>query len=93
MVCFILKELEEPLLQCGLYPTVRTVCYEIAPSHYKFFAILEKYNPGTCTFFPLVGEIGFALHEMFEVSGLTMGDLQYEEYIPNNEELHLLKSD
>ena len=33
----------------------------------------------------------FALHEMFEVSGLFMGDLPYEKYIPSTEELHLLK--
>ena len=30
---------------------------------------------------------------MFEVSGLSMGDLPYEEYIPSTEELHLLKRD
>jgi len=35
----------------------------------------------------------FTLHEMFEVSGLSMRDLPYEEYIPSTEELHLLKSD
>ena len=67
--------------------------YGIIPSHYNFFGILEKYNPDTCTFFTLVGEMDFSLHEMFEVSGLFMGDLPYEEYIPNTEELHLLKQD
>ena len=81
MVSFILRELKEPLLQCGLYPTVRAVCYEIISSHYNFFEILEKYNPATCTFFTPVGKMGFALHEMFEVSGLSMGELPYEEYI------------
>jgi len=35
----------------------------------------------------------FGLHEMFEVSGLSMGDLPYEEYFPSTEELHLLKRD
>jgi len=30
---------------------------------------------------------------MFEVSGLSMGDLPYEEYTLNTEELHLLKRD
>ena len=93
MVCYVLKELEEPLLQCGLYHAVKAVCYKIAPSHYNFFAILEKYNPDTCTFFTLVGEMGFALHEMFEVSGLSMGNLPYEEYISGTKELHLLKRD
>jgi len=40
-----------------------------------------------------VGETGFALHEIFEVSGLSMGDLSYEEYISGTEELHLLNRD
>ena len=29
MVCFVLKKLEEPLLQCDLYHGVRAVCYGI----------------------------------------------------------------
>ena len=37
--------------------------------------------------------MGFALHEMYEVSGLVMGDAPYEEYVPFTEELHLLKKD
>jgi len=37
--------------------------------------------------------MGFALHEIFKVSGLSMGDLPYEEYIPSIEELHLLNKD
>jgi len=37
--------------------------------------------------------MGFALHEMFEVLGLSIGDLPYEEYILGTEELHLLKRD
>jgi len=69
------------------------VCYGITLSYYNFFAILEKYNLDTCTFFTMVGEMGFALHEMFEVLGLSMGDLSYEEYISNTKELHLLKRD
>jgi len=69
------------------------VCYGIALSNYNLFVILEKYNPDTCIFFTPIGEIGFALHEIFEVSGLNMGYLPYEEYIPNTEELNLLKRD
>ena len=38
-----------------------------------FFAMLEHYNPETCKFFTLVKEMGFAFHEMYEVSGLAMG--------------------
>ena len=93
MVSFVLRELKEPLPQCGLYPAIRAVCYRIIPSHYNFFGILEKYNPDNCTFFTPVGEMGFALHVMFGVSGLPMGDLPYEECIPSIEGLHLLKRD
>jgi len=35
----------------------------------------------------------FSLHEIFEVSGLPMGDLPHEKYIPGTKELHLLKKD
>ena len=90
MVCFALKELEEPLLQCGLYPTVKAVCYGIILNDYNFFRILEKYNPDTCTFFTSVGEMGFALHEMFEVSRLSIRYWPYEEYIPSTKEFYLL---
>ena len=48
-------------------------------------------NPETCTLFTPIGEIGLALHEMYEVSGLIIGDAPYEEYVPSTEELHLLK--
>ena len=68
IVRFVLRELKEPSLECGLYHAVRAVRYGIAPIHYHFFMILEKYNSNSCTFFTPVGELGFALHEMFEVS-------------------------
>ena len=93
MDCFVLKKLEEPLLQYGLYHTIRAICYGIAPSLYNIFAILERYNLDTCTFFTRVGEMGFSLHELFEVSGLSMWNLLYEEYNPGTEELYLLKKD
>jgi len=35
--------------------------------------------------------MGFALHEMYEVSGLVMEDIPYEEYVPSAEELHLME--
>jgi len=35
--------------------------------------------------------MGLAFHEMYEVSGLVIGDDLYEEYVPSIEELHLLK--
>jgi len=52
--------------------------------------MLERYNPETCTFFTPVGEIGLALHEMYEVYGQVMGNILYEEYVPSAEELHLI---
>jgi len=53
--------------------------------------MLEHYNPETCTFFTPVREIEFALHEMYEVYGLAMGDIPYEKYVPLAEELHLME--
>ena len=35
--------------------------------------------------------MGLALHEMYEVSGLVIGDAPYEEYVSSTKELHLLK--
>jgi len=35
--------------------------------------------------------MGLALYEMYEVSGLVIGDASYKEYFPLTEELHLLK--
>jgi len=75
MVSFILNELKEPLVQPELYIPVRVVQCGIPKNNHHFFIILEHYNPDTCTFFTPVEEIGFALHEMYEVSGLVMGDL------------------
>ena len=53
--------------------------------------MLEFYNPSTCTFFTPSGELGFALHEMYEVSGLMMGNRPYEEYTPGTKELHIIR--
>jgi len=35
--------------------------------------------------------MGLALHEIYEVLGLVIGDAPYEEYVLSTEELHLLK--
>jgi len=37
--------------------------------------------------------MGLTLHELYEVSGLVMGDAPYEEYVPTSEELHFLKKE
>ena len=75
----------------GLYSAVRAIQYGIQSSHYHFFTMLELYNPDTCTFFKLSRELGFALHEMYEVSGLPMGDILYEEYVPGTESFIFLR--
>ena len=93
MVDFVLTTLEDLLRQTGLYRSIRAVQYGIPQSSYHFYGILKRYNPWTCTFYTPVGEIGFALHELYEVSGLVVGDVPYEEYVPTTEELHLLKKD
>ena len=83
MVGFALAEFEDLLLQAGLYGAVRAVQYDIPQSTQYFYAILERYNPETCTFFTPLGEIGLALHEMYEVSGPMIGDVPYEKYVPS----------
>jgi len=35
--------------------------------------------------------MGLALHELYEVSGIVIGDAPYEEYVLTTEELHLVK--
>jgi len=91
MVGFALAEFEDLLLQTGLYGAVRAVQYNILQSTQYFYAILERYNPETCTFFTLIGKIGLALYEMYKDLGLVIGDAPYEEYVSSTEELHLLK--
>jgi len=70
---------------------VRAVQYGIPQSTQHIYAILERYNPETCTIFTPIRKMGLSLHEMYEVLGLMIGDAPYEEYVPSTEELHLLK--
>ena len=93
MVGFVLADLDNLLLQTGLYGAVRAIQYSILQSTQYFYAVLERYSPKTCTFFTPIGKIGLALHEMYEVSGLMIGDAPYEEYVPSIEKLYLLKKD
>ena len=72
MVGFVLAELGDLLKQVGLYHSVRAVRYGLLQSFHNFFGVLEHYNPLTGTFFTPVGEMGLALHELYEVSGLVM---------------------
>lgn len=50
------------------------------------------YNPNTGMFFTPVGQLVFALHKMFEVSLLLMGEFPYEEIVPTMEQLQRMKT-
>ena len=54
---------------------------------------MECYNPLMGTFFTPVGEIGLALHKLYEVSRLVIRDALYEEYVLTTEVLQLLKKE
>jgi len=90
IVGFVLPEFEK---QVGLYHAVRAVQYGLPQSSHHFCGVLERYNHLTGKFFTPVGEMRLALHELYEVSGLVIGDTPYEEYITTIEELHLLKKE
>lgn len=38
------------------------------------------------------GELGLALYEMYDISGLSIREILYEKYVPTGKELHLLKT-
>ena len=66
MTLYVLAHVEEDLEKLGLYEAVRVTCYGIQMSIANFYAIFELYCPAIRTFFTLVGELGTALHEMWE---------------------------
>jgi len=65
--------------------------YGIQMSVANSYAIFELYCPATGTFFTPVGELGMALHKMWEVSALPLGSFPYEEYFPCEAKLALLE--
>jgi len=77
----------------GLYHSVRAVQYGLPQSFHNFYGTLEHYSSLTGTFFTPVGEMGLALHELYELSGLVIGDAPYEEYVLTSEEFHLLRKE
>jgi len=93
MVSLALALVEDLLWQAGLYGAIRAIMHGISQNNHLLYVILEHYNPETCMFFTPVRKMGFAVYEMYEVSGLVMVDAPYEEYVPYTEELHLLKKD
>jgi len=76
-----------------LHQAIRAIQYGILQGSHHFYDILERYNPLIGTFFTPIGEIGFALHELYKVSVLVIGDAPYEEYVLTTEELHLLRKE
>lgn len=91
MVDFILITFEDTLRNLCLYGAIRNIQFGLSHNTYHLYSILEMFNPHSGTFFTPVEKLGFALHEMFEVSLLSVGELPYEKYVLTIEELDQLK--
>jgi len=89
----VLAKYEIILRRFELYNAVQATRLRLDISVPNFFAIVERFNPHSRTFFTPVGEMGLPLHEMWEVSKLPMGSMPYEEYFPTNQELRQLAKD
>lgn len=87
MVTFVLRELRD-LRNVGLYRAFRALQFEIPHSNFHFFVML-MYNSETNTLFTSARELGFALHEMHNISGLSLSKTPYEEYVSTAEALHI----
>ena len=66
--------------------------YGLPISMEHFPALFESYNPDTNTLCTKYGELGLPLHEMMKVSGLPMGNIQYQKYFPANRQLRRMKN-
>ena len=73
LTLYVLAHFEEDLERLRLYEAVRVTCYGIQMSVANFYAIFELYCPAIGTFFTPIGELGIALHKMWEVSALPLG--------------------
>ncbi|ONK80915.1 uncharacterized protein A4U43_C01F23170 [Asparagus officinalis] len=89
---YILDRFGEDLKVGGLYAAVRATTYGLTMSIPHFLVLLELYNPDANTFLTKHGELGLALHEMYKISDLPMGNMIYQEYFPSNKELQQLRS-
>lgn len=89
---YMLETHEQVLKEISLYQAIRNVQYGIHQSLYHLFSLLEIFNSKTGIFFTSVDKLGLALHEMFEVSTLLMGEVPYGEHIPITEELSMLRA-
>lgn len=70
------------LKEIGLAAAVLAVKIRVPLSTQNFLDILEHYDMDTCTFFPLVGEMGISPWEMQRVSELPVGEFSYAEHVP-----------
>jgi len=86
-------EFEAEVKKIGLHEVVRATCHGMEISVPNFFAIFELYCPTMGTFFTPVGELGLALHEMWEISNLPMGLMPYKECFPCAMELEQIEKD
>ncbi|XP_020263338.1 uncharacterized protein LOC109839321 [Asparagus officinalis] len=93
MTGYVLGRWERHLKSSGLYAPIRATMYGFPVSCRHFLALLETYIPESNTFLTSGGELGLALHEMHQVSGLPIGDCPYQEYFPSNLQLERLKKD
>lgn len=66
MIRFVLSKFEAIMKDIGLYGAVRIIQYGLPHSAYHLVSVLEMYHPKSGIFFTLVGELSFALHEIFE---------------------------
>lgn len=88
---FILSKFVSILKDIGLYRAIRNVQYGLSHSVYHLFSILEMYNPKSGTLFTPVHELSCILHEMLQVSLLSMGELLCKQIVLMMEELRWMK--
>lgn len=82
MTYFLFPHFEVCLERLGLYHVVRNAQFGLPHNSINLFCILVIYNVQIHTFFTPIRELEFALHEMHEISALSIGETPYEEYVP-----------
>lgn len=87
---WILEKYEDILKAIVMFYAMRATRSGLETNPTMFIALAERYNCHTGTFFMPGGEMGLALHEMYEVSTLPWSEEPYEEYTPTNKELREL---
>lgn len=93
MISFVLKNFKVILKNIGLYGSIKNIQYGLPHSTYHLYSILEIYNFKSEMFFTPIGELNFALHEMFEVLLLSMGELPYKEMVSTLEKLRQMRTE